>query len=157
MTTQSAYEDFYKLKCFELLGKLKELCWWLRCTQCYVFTISFSGNHYRLGKHRQLTSKHCENVVKTKISISIFLSSFFYNHIKLTVMRTFPQGPIYIFLLCYYFEMKRIVLYDFDSAFYHFCGYSYGHDVNVDAIFFFFLLYIRSINTSRSVHFRKLY
>ena len=69
----------------------------------------------------QLTSKHDEFVVKKKMGISIFLNSFFYNHIKLTSMRTFPQGSIYFFVLYHYFEMERIVLYDFDSAFYHFC------------------------------------
>ena len=69
----------------------------------------------------QLTSSHCENVVKTKIDILIFLNSPFYNHTKLTIMRTFPQGSIYFYVLCHCFEMNTIVLFDFDSAVYHFC------------------------------------
>ena len=40
----------------------------------HIFTISFCGRHYRLGKHTQLTSKHGENVLKTKMGISIFIA-----------------------------------------------------------------------------------
>ena len=40
--------------------------------------------------------------------------------------------------------MEKIVLYDFDSSFYHFfCQYHYRHDVKVDAVSF--LLYFRGI------------
>ena len=31
-----------------------------------IFTMIFSGNHYRLGKHTQLTSNHGEKIVKQK-------------------------------------------------------------------------------------------
>ena len=117
------------------LGNLEELYGWLLVTPWYIFTINFSGSHYRLGNHTQLKSKHCEHVMKAKIGILIFLNSFFYNHIKLTVMKAFPQGSIYFFVLFYYFEMKRIVLYDFDNGFYHFCPYSYRYDVKVDEMF----------------------
>ena len=132
-----------------LLGNLEELYGWIWRTPLYIYIyiyvyITFSGNHYRLGEHMQLTSSHCENVVKTKIDISIFLNSLFYNHTKLAIMRTFPQGSIYFYVLCYYFEMNTIVLFHFESAFYHFCWYYYRHDVKVDGILFLF--YMRSIN-----------
>ena len=81
------------------LGNLKELYEWLWLTPCYIFITSFSGNDYRLGKHTHLTSEHSENVVKTTIDISVFLNSFFYDHVKLTVMRAFPQCSIYFFVL----------------------------------------------------------
>ena len=45
---------------------------------------------------------------------SIFLNNFFYNHIMLTAMITFPQGSIYFFF------RWRDCLYDFESTFYHF-------------------------------------
>ena len=40
---------------------------------CYVFTISFKGDHYRLGKYVPLTSKRSEIVLQERwISQSLF-------------------------------------------------------------------------------------
>ena len=81
----------------------------------------------------QLTSKHGEYVVKPKIGFSIFLNSFFDNHIKLTAMRTLPQGSICFLVLRHYFKMIYCMI--LIVHFIIFCRYYYRYDVKVDAIF----------------------
>ena len=63
---------------------------------------------------------------------SIFLNNFFYNHIMLTAMITFPQGSIYFFLDG---EIVCMILRAHFTIFYRYC---YSYDVKVDTIFFVF-------------------
>ena len=52
----------------------------------------FSGNHYKLGKHTLLTSKHGKDIVKNKGYLNIFKQLGFYNHMELRTMRPFLLG-----------------------------------------------------------------
>ena len=42
---------------------------------CYVFTMSFNDNDNGVGKYAYLIPKHSEDLIKTKMDISIFSSS----------------------------------------------------------------------------------
>ena len=93
------------------------------------------------------------------MSISLFLNSFFYNHIKLTSMRTFPQGSIssFVFLFCFLFLFwdkggGGIGSYDLDILFYQFCGYYYRHDFKVDAIFFYYISGVLTEHMFENLH-----
>ena len=71
---------------------------------CYIFcifTMSFCGNYYKLGKHRQLTSKHSENVPKTKMGISVFLNTFIF---KITYCyQLFVVAILVVVIVLFYF------------------------------------------------------
>ena len=66
-----------------------------------IFAISFDDNHCILGKQTYLMSKHSENLVKTN-------------------RYTFLLASICFFVLCHYFEIGKVFLLEFDTAFYHF-------------------------------------
>ena len=130
------------------LGNLKQLYGWLWRTPCYIFTISFSGSHYRLGKHTQLTSKPCENVAKIKKGVS----AFFLLSLKVNSYESF-SSRFYLFL-CFVslFWDEGINLYDFDSAFYHFSRYYYRHDVKWTQYFFCFTSGILTEHRFENLH-----
>ena len=70
------------------------------------------------------------------ISCHNFETASFYNHIKLTAVRTFPETFIYFFVYAIIFRWRGLFCMILNMYFTIFCRYYCSHDVKVDAIFF---------------------